>query len=173
MLNTDTNLKLSDNPMLDTEAPDKDRQVLPTRQPNIRVLPMPADTNSQGDIFGGWMVGQMDLAASIVAALRSEGRAVTVAIDGLGFRQPVYVGDELSIYATLKTVGRSSMTINVEAWRRDIQTDLAQQVTHAIFTFVAVDESGKPRTILAKESDLDAFFNDYGQSESSSEKLDK
>lgn len=117
------------------------------REPAIRVSAMPADANAYGDIFGGWLMGQMDLAAGLVAARRAHGRAVTVAMDGMQFHAPVQVGDEVSVYADLERVGRTSMTISVEAWARDRHADDARKVTQARFTFVAVDEDRRPRVV--------------------------
>lgn len=119
----------------------------PAVEPTIRVTTMPADANAYGDIFGGWLVGQMDMAAGLVAARHSRGRAVTVAMDGMQFHAPVSVGDEVSVYATLVKVGRSSMQIDVEAWRRDRHGEDKQLVTQAVFTFVAVGEDKKPRAV--------------------------
>jgi acyl-CoA thioesterase YciA len=119
----------------------------PDTHPTIRVTAMPADTNAYGDIFGGWLVGQMDLACGLIAARHSHGRAVTVAMDQMQFLAPVKVGDEVSVYGQLQKVGRSSMTIAVEAWRRPRHEDNAVQVTAAVFTFVAIDEQGRPRPI--------------------------
>ncbi len=116
-------------------------------QPAIRVSAMPADANAYGDIFGGWLVGQMDLAAGLVAARRAKGRAVTVAMDGMQFHAPVAVGDEVSVYAEIVSVGRSSMVIAVEAWRRERHGEAVQKVTQAQFTFVAIDENRKPRAV--------------------------
>ncbi|HWK36117.1 acyl-CoA thioesterase [Sphingomonas sp.] len=110
---------------------------------------MPADANAYGDIFGGWLVGQMDLAAGLVAARRAKGRAVTVAMDGMQFHAPVSVGDEVSVYAQIVRVGRTSMTIDVEAWRRDRHGEERQKVTEAHFTFVAIDDERKPRAVPA------------------------
>jgi len=122
---------------------------LPIAHPTIRVTAMPADANAYGDIFGGWLVGQMDLAAGSVAARHSHGRAVTIAIDQMQFLLPVKVGDEVSVYATLQREGRTSMGVAVEAWRRHRHEMEAVKVTEAVFTFVAVDDSGRPRQIAA------------------------
>ncbi|MFL9842512.1 acyl-CoA thioesterase [Sphingomonas sp. ST-64] len=122
----------------------------PTSEPTIRVSTMPADANAYGDIFGGWLVGQMDMAAGLVAARRARGRAVTIAMDGMQFHAPVFVGDEVSVYADLVKVGRSSMQIAVEAWRRDRHGEERQLVTQAVFTFVAVGEDRKPRAVAAE-----------------------
>lgn len=120
---------------------------LPDRDPAIRVTAMPSDANVYGDIFGGWLMGQMDLAAGSVASRRAHGRAVTVAMDGMQFHAPVHVGDEVSVYAGLERIGRTSMVIAVEAWARDRHAEDGRRVTQARFTFVAVDESGKPRSV--------------------------
>ncbi len=119
----------------------------PSGEPTIRVTTMPADANAYGDIFGGWLVGQMDMAAGLVAARRARGRAVTVAMDGMQFHAPVAVGDEVSVYADLVKVGRSSMLIAVEAWRRDRHGEAIERVTQARFTFVAVGDDKQPRAV--------------------------
>ena len=121
----------------------------PAGQPAIRVSAMPADANAYGDIFGGWLVGQMDLAAGLVAARKAKGRAVTIAMDGMQFHAPVHVGDEVSVYAELVKVGRSSMVIDVQAWARDRHGDDFRHVTGAAFTFVAIDKQRKPRPVIA------------------------
>ena len=117
------------------------------RDPAIRVSAMPADANAYGDIFGGWLVSLMDSGAGLVASRHARGRAVTIAIDGMQFLLPVKVGDEVSVYGELKHVGRSSMTIGIEAWRRHRHELEEVKVTEAVFTFVAVDDAGKPRVI--------------------------
>ena len=116
-------------------------------EPAIRVIAMPADTNPAGDIFGGWLMSQMDLAAGNVAARRSAGRAATIAVESMSFLQPVRVGDEVSVYANILDVGRTSMRIKVEAWRRARDGSDTSQVTQAVFTFVAIDEAGRPRPV--------------------------
>jgi acyl-CoA thioesterase YciA len=115
--------------------------------PMIRQIAMPADANANGDIFGGWIMSQMDLAAGNLAARTSHGRCVTVSVDGMSFLRPVKIGDEVSVYCTLLATGRSSMKINVEAWRRARITEEEYRVTRAVFTFVAIDDDGKPRPI--------------------------
>ena len=117
------------------------------RDPAIRVTAMPADTNAYGDIFGGWLLSMMDSAAGLTAARYSHGRAVTVAMDGMQFHEPVKVGDEVSVYTQVERVGRTSMTIGVEAWRRARHVDHAAKVTEAKFTFVAIDDAGRPRPV--------------------------
>ena len=119
----------------------------PREQPAIRVTAMPADANFYGDIFGGWLMSMMDLAAGNVASRRSAGRAVTVAIDAVAFHHPVHVGDEVSVYAKVVSVGRSSMKIAVEAWQRDRDGERSAKVTEASFTFVAIDEDREPRPV--------------------------
>ncbi len=126
-----------------TETPESP----PAASPAIRVTAMPADANPYGDIFGGWLMGWMDLAASSVASQQSHGRAVTIAVDGMTFHRPVFVGDEVSFYATLVRVGRSSMTIEVQAWRRPRDGDVAEKVTAGAFTFVAVGADRRPREV--------------------------
>ena len=122
-------------------------ETLPDGCPTIRVTAMPADANPYGDIFGGWLMGQMDLAAGSVASLHAGGRAVTIAVDAMKFHAPVRVGDEVSVYATLIAVGRTSMTIDVEAWRRGRHVETACQVTQARFVFVATDSERQPRAV--------------------------
>ena len=119
----------------------------PSHEPAIRVVAMPADANAYGDIFGGWLMSVMDNGAGLTAARRSHGRAVTVAMDGMQFHHPVKVGDEVSVYAEIEKVGRTSMVIGVEAWRRHRHEDEAIKVTEAKFTFVAIDDDGRPRAV--------------------------
>ena len=126
-----------------------DAEVPPSREPAIRVVAMPADTNPYGDIFGGWLLSMMDSAAGTVAARHSKGRAVTIAVDGMTFHRPVKVGDVLSVYADIVAVGRTSMKIEVAAWSRPRDGEDSFKVTHAVFTFVAIDEDRKPRVIAA------------------------
>lgn len=117
------------------------------RDPAIRVTAMPADANAYGDIFGGWLMSLMDSAAGLIAARRAKGRAVTVAMDGVQFLAPVKVGDEVSVYGEITRIGRTSMTIATEAWRRHRHEEEAVKVTEATFTFVAVDGEGRPRAV--------------------------
>lgn len=120
---------------------------LPTGEPAIRITAMPADANPAGDIFGGWLMAQMDMAAGIVAARRAKGRAATIAVEGMTFHHPVHVGDEVSVYAHLSKAGRTSMTIDVETWRRARTGEDRQKVTQARFFFVAIDDERKPRPL--------------------------
>jgi acyl-CoA thioesterase YciA len=128
--------------------------------PAIRITAMPADTNPYGDIFGGWLMAHMDLAAGATAARCAKGRAVTIAVDGIVFHHPVKVGDEVSVYADVASTGRTSMTIAVQAWRRARHSDQRQMVTEANFTFVALDADGRPTVLpqvdrAASNSDAD------------------
>jgi len=116
----------------------------PEETPVIRAVAMPADTNPAGDIFGGWLMSQMDLAAGSVAARRARTRCATVTVEGMTFLSPVYVGDEVSLYANLVSEGRTSMRIKVEAWRRYREEEAVNKVTEAIFTFVALGKDRRP-----------------------------
>jgi acyl-CoA thioesterase YciA len=117
------------------------------REPLIRVIAMPADTNPSGDIFGGWLMAQMDLAAGNLAHRIAKGRCVTAAVDGMAFLSPVHVGDEVSFYADLISMGRTSLKITVEAERRTRFQSETIPVTKAVFTFVAIDGDRRPRPI--------------------------
>ncbi|WP_380880016.1 acyl-CoA thioesterase [Sphingomonas sp. DBB INV C78] len=108
---------------------------------------MPADTNPNGDIFGGWLMSLMDSAAGSIAARHAHGRVVTIAVDSMTFHRPVVVGDEVSVYAKLVGVGRTSMKIDVQSWRRARHDDRSYQVTHATFTFVAIGEDRQTRRV--------------------------
>jgi acyl-CoA thioesterase YciA len=119
----------------------------PAGEPALRTIAMPANTNPAGDIFGGWLMGVMDLAAGNVAARRARGRVATISVDGMVFHAPVLVGDEVSIHARILSVGRSSMRIAVEAWRRPREEEATQQVTEAVFTFVAIGADRRPRPV--------------------------
>lgn len=116
----------------------------PSEIPVIRTIAMPTDTNPAGDIFGGWLMSQMDLAAGTVAMRRARGRCVTISVDGMSFLKPVFVGDEVSLYAHIVKTGRTSMQIAVEAWRRRREEDDGQRVTKAVFTFVAIGADYRP-----------------------------
>ena len=124
-----------------------DDPALPSGEPAVRVVAMPADTNPYGDIFGGWLMSIMDSAAGTVAARYSKGRAVTIAVDGMTFHKPVKIGDVVSVYADVIATGRTSMKIDVSAWRRIRAGEDTDRVTHAVFTFVAIGDDGRPRVI--------------------------
>ncbi|AYO82637.1 acyl-CoA thioesterase [Methylobacterium brachiatum] len=122
--------------------------------PVIRTIAMPADTNPAGDIFGGWLMAQMDLAAGNVAARRSRGRCATIAVDAITFHHPVFVGDEVSLYAWLIKVGRSSPRIQVEVWRRERASETTMKVTEATFTFVAIGDDRRPRPVPPEAGEM-------------------
>jgi acyl-CoA thioesterase YciA len=112
-----------------------------------RTLAMPADTNQNGDIFGGWLLSQMDVSGGVFAAKITKTRNVTVAIEAMNFRKPVYVGDLVSVYGTLVRVGRTSITVHLEAWVTRRKETQAILVTDGNFTYVSIDDQGKPRQI--------------------------
>jgi acyl-CoA thioesterase YciA len=108
---------------------------------------MPGDANAAGDIFGGWVMAQMDLACGIRAAERAKGRVVTAAVKEMFFAKPMKVGDTLSVYIDITKVGRTSMTLEVEAWAQRYLSDVMEKVTHAEFVMVALDQNGKPTPV--------------------------
>lgn len=116
----------------------------------IRTLAMPADTNAAGDIFGGWVMSQMDIAGAIAAVERVRGRVVTVAVEAMTFIAPVKVGDVLCVYTTVERVGRTSITISMEAWARRERHEDRQKVTDGKFVYVALDDNGQKREIPAE-----------------------
>ena len=113
----------------------------------VRISAMPADTNANGDIFGGWVLSRMDQAGGIAGVERAHGRVVTVALDAMKFIRPVRVGDTLEVYTQVESIGRTSMKIHVEAWARRFMTRHHEKVTDAHFTFVAIDDEGKAKPI--------------------------
>ena len=113
----------------------------------VRTLAMPADTNPHGDIFGGWVLSQMDIAGGIAAIEVAQGRAVTAAVEAMTFISPVKVGDILCVYTDIERIGTTSMTINVEAWARRNRIGDRIQVTHGRFVFVALDDDGNKRPV--------------------------
>ena len=123
----------------------------PAEEPVLRAIAMPSDTNPEGDIFGGWLVSQMDLAGATVAFRRARGRCVTVAIDGMSFISPVFVGDEVSLFARLERVGRTSVGVSVEAWRRRRDGREVYKVTQGVFTYIAIDGERRPRPLPPEE----------------------
>ncbi|MBX3571444.1 MAG: acyl-CoA thioesterase [Mesorhizobium sp.] len=124
-----------------------DTDAKPAGELVLRTLAMPADTNAAGDIFGGWVMAQMDLACGIRAAERAKGRVVTVAVEKMVFAKPMKVGDTLSIYADITRVGRTSMTLSLEAWAQRYLSDVMEKVTHADFVMVALDDQRRPMRI--------------------------
>ena len=114
----------------------------------LRVMPMPADSNSNGDIFGGWIMAQVDLAGSVLPARIAKGRVVTVAVNEFVFKQAVSIGDLLSLYARVERIGRTSITVHVEVYAERNPADLkVVKVTEANLTYVAIDRDGQPRVI--------------------------
>jgi len=122
----------------------------PAGELTLRTLAMPADANAAGDIFGGWVMAQMDLACGIRAAERAKGRVVTAAVREMAFAKPMKIGDTLCIYIDIAKVGRTSMTLAVEAWAQRYLSDVMERVTHAGFVMVAVDANGTPTPIPAE-----------------------
>jgi acyl-CoA thioesterase YciA len=119
------------------------------KQPALRVMAMPADLNPSGDVFGGWIMSMVDIAGAIPARRRSKCRVATIAVNSFLFKQPVSVGDLVSIYAEVKSVGRTSVTIDVEVFaERDPENPVVVKVTEATLTYVAVDDRGRKRPIL-------------------------
>ena len=122
------------------------------KDPTLRVVPMPADANSSGDIFGGWVMSQVDIAGSIPAIRLARGRVATVAVNSFVFRQPVMVGDVVSFYAAVEKVGRTSITVSVEVYaQRNPQKEEIVKVTEATLTYVAVDAQRRPRVVTTQQ----------------------
>jgi acyl-CoA thioesterase YciA len=119
----------------------------PKGELTIRTMAMPADANASGDIFGGWVLSQMDLAGGIAAGQRAHGRVATIAIEAMKFIKPVYVGDVLCVYSAITRCGRSSMTIQLEAWALRNRIGERVKVTEGVFTFVAIDAEGRTRPL--------------------------
>jgi len=117
------------------------------REPALRTVAMPADTNPNGDIFGGWLMAQMDLAGSVAAVRQAGGRVVTVAVEAMSFHRPVMVGDLVSCYARVVRVGRTSLRVEVDTWVERYARSTVEKVTEGVFTYVAVDDAGRPRPV--------------------------
>ena len=126
-----------------TETPAEE----PVGQPTIRTVAMPADANPSGDIFGGWVLAQMDIAGGVAAVEIANGRVVTAAIEALSFLKPVKIGDVLCVYVSEKSVGTTSMRLHLEAWALRQRAGTRVKVTEATFTFVALDDAGRPRPV--------------------------
>jgi acyl-CoA thioesterase YciA len=125
----------------------------PTGEMTLRTLAMPGDANAAGDIFGGWVMAQMDLACGIRAAERARGRVVTAAVNEMAFAMPVKIGDTLGIYTEIVKVGRTSMTLKVEAWAQRYLSERMDKVTDALFVMVALDENGHPTPVPKQSSE--------------------
>lgn len=130
------------------------REKSPPRPAQLRTIAMPADTNAHGDIFGGWLLAQMDLAAGAYAIQRARGRVATVGIEAMSFHRPVYVGDQVSCYCSIARIGRTSITVHVETFARRLrgtQDFEERKVTQGMFTFVALNEDGTKRAVPGGE----------------------
>lgn len=127
--------------------PTETAETPPQSEPALRAVAMPADTNPHGDIFGGWLLCQMDLAGTIAATRRVGGRVVTVAITAMNFHRPVVVGDEVTCYCDIEKIGHTSITIKIESWVRRGLGATQIKVTEGIFTYVRVDADGHPQPI--------------------------
>lgn len=119
----------------------------PLREPALRAIAMPADSNARGDIFGGWLLSQMDLAGGAAAMRRAKGRVATVAVASMTFTAPVFIGDEVSCYAEVVKVGQTSMTVKIESWARRFASEETVKVTEGLFTYVAIDAERKKRPV--------------------------
>lgn len=126
------------------------------RGPALRTIAMPKDTNPNGDVFGGWLLSQMDLAGGETAVQISNGRVATVGIEAMAFHRPVFVGDEVSCYCTSVRVGRSSIRIKIDTWVRRHRTGEAHKVTEGVFTYVALGADGRPRQVPRQRPTLEA-----------------
>jgi len=119
----------------------------PSGEVVIRTIAMPAATNANGDVFGGWLISQMDLGGAVLARQTARSRVVTVAVEAMSFVAPVFVGDVVTCYASVTLIGRTSMKINLEAWVHRLNDDTQKRVTHGLFTYVAIDDAGQPRPV--------------------------
>jgi acyl-CoA thioesterase YciA len=131
-----------------------DRNILlPSHPPTLRVVPMPADLNQNGDVFGGWVMAQVDVAGAIPAMRRACGRVATVSVNSFVFKQPVSVGDIVSLFAEIVHVGRTSITVNVEVYaERDYGNPVTVKVTEAQLTYVAIDGNGEKRFVSSENT---------------------
>lgn len=126
---------------------------LENRHASLRTLAMPADANPSGDIFGGWIMSQMDIAGASLARQIARASVVTVAVEAMTFHLPVFVGDEVSCYCETERIGRTSVAVHIETWvRRDRLTDESIKVTEAVYTYVAIDDKRKPMQIKKQET---------------------
>ena len=129
-----------------------DSLMLPQKPCALRVMPQPSDANVHGDVFGGWIMAQVDIAGSIPASRRANGRVATVAVNSFVFKQPVFVGDIVSFYADVVRIGRTSITVSVEVYAQHRSSaDAGAKVTEAVLTYVAVDENRKPRVVSTQQ----------------------
>ena len=128
------------------EKPDYDRC------PSLRTIAMPADANANGDIFGGWMLSQMDLAGSIVATKTAKTRVATIGIEAMSFQKPVFIGDEVSCYCRVERIGNTSIAVHIESWARGRLDETARKVTEGKFTYVAIDENRQPVSVIREKA---------------------
>jgi acyl-CoA thioesterase YciA len=140
-----TNIRVQD-PLNQESEPDGDLC--------IRTVAMPADTNANGDIFGGWLLSQMDVGGGVFASKVAKSRTVTVAIEAMNFRKPVYVGDLVSVHATLVRVGRTSITVHLEAWVLRRKESRSILVTDGNFTYVSIDDQGCPQVVQCTDQPM-------------------
>ena len=138
--------------MDDMQKTEAERTEGPQGELQIRTLAMPADANPSGDIFGGWVLSQMDIAGGVGAAQIAQGRVATVAVTAMTFHLPVFIGDVLCVYASDPRVGRTSITLHLEAWVLRGQSGARVKVTEGEFVFVALDETGQPRPVRKEET---------------------
>lgn len=131
-------------------APESAPRTTPNGTLSLQTIAMPADTNWNGDIFGGWLMSQMDLAGAVAARIRAHGRITTIAIDSMVFHHPVKIGDVVSCYTVIERVGNTSMKIRIEVWETADPNRTPTKLTEGLFTYVAIDEHGKPRPIPAE-----------------------
>ena len=137
---------MADNPKT-AEHKGQDGSLSPGRDPALRTFAMPKDANPNGDIFGGWIMAQMDLAGAVAAVRRARGRVATVAVEAMEFHRPVNIGDLVSCYAEVTKVGRTSMRVEIETWVERRMTRVQEKVTAGTFTYVAIDETGRPTPV--------------------------
>ncbi len=142
---------MADTPVHAAPAP-----AAPEGELSIRTMAMPADTNQNGDIFGGWLLSQMDIAGGIFASKVSQSRAVTVAIEAMTFRKPVNVGDVVSVFCTTVRLGRTSITVHIEAWVQRRNESQLILVTDGNYTYVAIDDEGRPQSIRQHSQSVSA-----------------
>jgi acyl-CoA thioesterase YciA len=133
-------------------AADERKAEEPQGELSIRTVAMPADANPSGDIFGGWLLSQMDVAGGIIAHRIALGRTATVAVDAMKFHLPVFIGDILCCYAAVSRIGRTSIAVKVEAWAERRNSTVRVKVTEGVFTYVAIDEQRRPRPLPGRES---------------------
>lgn len=124
----------------------------PASEPALKTIAMPADANPSGDIFGGWLLAQMDLAGGVAAQRRAHGRVATVAVNAMEFKLPVFVGDEVACYARIERTGRTSLTIRIDVWATRRWSFERVAVTTGLFTYVAIDDERRPRPVPAEDA---------------------